>query len=101
MINSACKSLLITTHEYILQYAPKYKTEKQIRTSHHNIDTIILGMETPGKTQMGKPMQQSDIDFIMRRYGTLQSLQIHPNLANATTRLGLNNAFKIFTDNHT
>ena len=30
-----------------------------------------------------KLVQQLDIDFIMRKYGTLQSLQIHPNLANA------------------
>ena len=36
---------------------------------------------------MGKPMQQSDIDFIMRKYGMLQSLQIHPNLANADGRI--------------
>ena len=32
---------------------------------------------------MGKPVQQSDIDFIMRKYGMLQSLQIHPTLVNA------------------
>ena len=28
-------------------------------------------METPGKTQDGKSVQQSDIDFIMRKYGTV------------------------------
>ena len=27
-LNSACKSLLITTPEYLLQYATEYKTEK-------------------------------------------------------------------------
>ena len=43
-------------------------------------------METPEKPKMGKPVQQSDIDFIMRKYGTLQSLQIHPNLGNAAGR---------------
>ena len=48
------KYQLITTHEYLLQYAAEYKTEKLITTSHHNIDTIILGMETPRKTQDGK-----------------------------------------------
>ena len=53
-LNNACKTLLITTHEYLLQYAAKYKTEKQITTSHHNIGTIILGMEILGKTQDGK-----------------------------------------------
>ena len=48
------KHQLITTHEYLLQYAVEYKIEKYITTSHHNIDTIILGMETPEKTQDGK-----------------------------------------------
>ena len=48
------RSLLLTTHEYILQYAAEYKTEKQITTSDHNINTTILGMETPEKTQDGK-----------------------------------------------
>ena len=40
-------------------------------------------METSEKPKMGKLVQQLDIDFIMRKYGTLQSLQIHPNLVNA------------------
>ena len=40
----------------------------------------------PEKPKMGKPVQQPDIDFIMRKYGMLQSLQIHPNLENAATR---------------
>ena len=31
---------------------------------------IILGMETPEKIKMGKPVQQSDIDSIMKKYGT-------------------------------
>ena len=47
------KYQLITTHEYLLQYAGKYKLRNN-STSHHNIDTIILGMETPEKTQDGK-----------------------------------------------
>ena len=35
---------------------------------------------------MGKPVQQLDIDFIMRKYGAFTILQIHSNLANAVTR---------------
>ena len=31
---------------------------------------------------MGKPVQQSDIDFIMRKYGTFTIIANHPNLAN-------------------
>ena len=42
-------------------------------------------METTEKTQMEKLVQQSDIDFIMRNMERLQSLQIHPNLANAVS----------------
>ena len=34
---------------------------------------------------MGKLVQQLDIDFNMRKYGTLKSLQIYPNLVNAIT----------------
>ena len=40
----------------------------------------------PEKTKMGKPVQQSDIDFIMRKYGVFTILKIHPNLENAVTR---------------
>ena len=39
----------------------------------------------PEKPKMGKPVQQSDIDFIMRKYGAFTTLQIHPNLANLIT----------------
>ena len=79
------RSLLITTHEYLLQYAAKYKTKKYITTSQHNNDTIILGMETPGKTKMGKPVQQSDIDFIMRKYGTFTFTANSPKLGECST----------------
>ena len=43
-------------------------------------------METLEKTKMEKPVQQSDIDFNMRKYGAFTILQIHPNLANAVTQ---------------
>ena len=45
----------------------KYKNWETFTTSHHNIDAIILGMETLGKTQDGKPMQQSDMNFIIEK----------------------------------
>ena len=40
----------------------------------------------PKKPKMGKPVHQSDIDFIMRKYGAFTIRQIHSNLANAVTR---------------
>ena len=42
-------------------------------------------METPEKPKMGKPVQQTDIDFIMKNMELLQSLQIHPNLVLSPT----------------
>ena len=51
---------------------------------HMTILTLLFWVRKPlEKPKMGKLVQQLDIDFIMRKYGTLQSLQIHPNLANA------------------
>ena len=44
--------------------------QETFTTSHHNIDTIILGIETPEKSKIGKPVQQSDMEFILSRYGT-------------------------------
>ena len=68
-------------------YSMQQNLKVRNNSQHHNIKmTVILGMETlEKKPKMGKPMQQSDIDFIMRKYGTLQSLQIQPNLSNAAT----------------
>ena len=41
--------------------------------------------KAPEKPNMGKPVQQSDIYFIMRKYGAFTILQIHPNLVNVVT----------------
>ena len=79
------KYQLTTTHEYLLYYAVEYKTEKLI-TSHHNIDTIILGMKIPGKPKMGKPVQQSNIDFIMRKYGTFTITTNSPKPGECSTQ---------------
>ena len=68
-----------------------YSMQRNIKlrnnSQHHcTIMTQLFWVwKPPEKPKMGKPVQQSDIDFIMRKYGTLQSQQIHPNLANATT----------------
>ena len=63
----------------------EYKTEKLI-TSHHNIDTIILGMEIPEKPKMGKPVQHLDIDFIIRKYGTFTITANSPKLGECSTQ---------------
>ena len=64
------KYQLITTHEYLLQYVAEYKTGN--KSQHHiTILTLLFWVWKPlEKPNMGKPMQQSDIDFIMRKYGT-------------------------------
>ena len=44
-------------------------------------------METPEKTQkMGKPVQQSDIVFIMRKYGTFIVTENSPKPGECSTR---------------
>ena len=64
---------------YNMQQNMKLRNKSQ---HHITILTLLFWVWKP----LEKPVQQSDIDFIMRKYGTLQSLQIHPNLANAATR---------------
>ena len=55
--------------------------------SQHHITLLKLLFwvwKPPKKPKMGKPMQQSDIDFIMRKYGTFRiTAIIHPNFSNA------------------
>ena len=77
---------MITTHEYILQYAAEYKTEKQITTSHHNIYTIILGMETLGKTQDGKIGAEVKYRFYLKKYGTFTITTNSPKPGECSTR---------------
>ena len=63
-----------------------YNMQRNIKLrnkSQHHI-TIMTQLfwvwKPPKKPKMRKLVHQSDIDFIMRKYGTLQSLQIQPNL---------------------
>ena len=69
-------------------YSMQRNIKLRNKSQHHiTILTLLFWVWKPSeKPKMGKPVQQSDIDFITRKYGTLQSLQIHPNLANAATR---------------
>ena len=65
-------------------YSMQRNIKLRNKSQHHSIKmTQLFWVCKPGKTQDGKLVQQSNIDFIMRKYGMLQSLQIHPNLANA------------------
>ena len=66
---------------YSMQRSKKLRNKSQ---NHITILTLLFWVwKPPEKTKMGKPVQQSDIDFIMRKYGAFTTLQIHPNLANA------------------
>ena len=67
------KYQLITTHEYLLQYEAEHITEKYITISHHNIDTIILGMEPPRKTQDGKTSAAVRYRFYYEKIRRLQN----------------------------
>ena len=61
------KYQLITTHEYLLQYAAVYKTEKN-NVYHITILTLLFWVWTPPeKPKMGKPVQQSDMNFIIEK----------------------------------
>ena len=66
---------------YSMQQNIKLRNKSQ---NHITILTLLFWVWKPlGKPNMGKPVQHSDIDFIMRKYGAFTILQIHPNLANA------------------
>ena len=56
---------------------------KLINNSQHHITILTLLFwvwKPPEKPKMGKPVQQSDIDFIMTKYGTFTITTNHPNL---------------------
>ena len=69
-------------------YSMQWNIKLRNKSQHHiTILTLLFWVwKPPEKHKMGKPVQQSDIDFIMRKYGTFTTLQIHPNLANVVTR---------------
>ena len=85
-LNSACKSLLITTHEYLLQYAVEYKTEN--KSQHHiTILTLLFWVWKPlEKPKMGKSVKQSHIDFIMRKCGTFTIIANSPKPGECSTQ---------------
>ena len=66
-------------------YSMQQNIKLRNKSQHHiTILTLLFSVWKPPKIhKMGKPMQQSNIDFIMRKYETFTTLQIHPNLANA------------------
>ena len=69
-------------------YSMQWNIKLRNNSQHHNIKMTQLFWvwKPPEKPKMGKPVQQSDIDFTMRKYEAFTILQIHPNLAYAVTR---------------
>ena len=62
------------------KYATEYKVLKN-KSHHITILTLLFWVwKSPKKAKMGKPVQQTDIDFIMRKYGTFTITANHPNL---------------------
>ena len=67
---------------FFTSIATEYKNWETFTTSHHNIDTIILGMETLEKTQDGKTGAAVKYGFYYKEnMELLQSTANHPNLA--------------------
>ena len=67
-------------------YSMQRNIKPRNKTQHHiTILTLLFLVWKPlEKPKMGKPVQQSDIDFIMRKYGTFRiTATIQPNLSNA------------------
>ena len=65
-------------------YCMQRNIKPRNKSRHITVLTLLFWVWKPlKKPNMGKPVQHSAIEFIMRKYGTLQSLQIHPNLTNA------------------
>ena len=63
------------------KYAAEYKVLRNKLEHHITISTLLFWVwKPPEKPKMGKPVQQSDIDFIMRKYGTFTITANHPNL---------------------
>ena len=71
-----------------------YSMQRNIKmrnSSQHHITILtllFLVWKPPKKPKMGKLVQKSDIDFIMRKYGAFTILQIHPKLDYTTKSLG-------------
>ena len=66
-------------------YSMQRNIKLRNKSQHHiTILTVLFWVwKPPEKPKMGKPVQQSDIDFIMRKYGTFTIIaNSHPNLAN-------------------
>ena len=68
---------------FFTSIATEYKNWETFTTSRHNIDTIILGMETLEKSQDGKIGATVRYEFYYREnMELLQPAEYSPNLAN-------------------
>ena len=65
-------------------YSMQRNIKLRNKSQHHiTILTLLFWVwKPPEKPKMRKLAQQSDIDFIMRKYGTSTITEIHPNLTN-------------------
>ena len=80
------KYQLITTHEYIysMQWNIKLRNNSQ---NHITILTLLFWVWKPlGKPKMGKSVQQSNIDFIMKKYGTFTITANSPKPGECSTQ---------------
>ena len=69
------------------KYATEYRVLRHKSQHHITILTLLFWVWKPlEKPKTRKLMEQSDIDFVMRKYGAFTIMQIHPNLVNAVTQ---------------
>ena len=80
------KYQLITTHEYLLQYATEYKLRNKSKYHITIMTQLFWVWKPPKKPKMEKPMQESNIDFIMRKYGTFTITANSPKPGECSTR---------------
>ena len=69
---------------YSMQWNIKMRNKSQY---HITIVTLLFWVsKPPEKPKMGKLVQQSDIDFIMRKYGTFTFIANSPKPGECSTR---------------
>ena len=69
-------------------YSMQQKIKLRNKSQHHiTISTLLFWVwKPPEKRKKGKPVQQSNIDFIMRKYGTFTITADSPKLGEWSTR---------------
>ena len=86
-LNSVFKIFIDNHMNIFYKYATEYKVIKKKSQHHITILTLLFWVwKPPKKPKMVKLVQQSDIDFIMRKYGTFTITTKSPKPSECNTR---------------